>query len=269
VFNPNGVIQTGQGFFVAAKPGMTALNFNNTQRISDHNNQFFRLDNDEQRNTIWLNATNSTGAFSQMAVGYITDATMGVDAFDGKAFADGDMALASVLDNSDYAIQGRALPFGAADVVPLSFRCVAAGNYTIAIDHMIGLFETTSQGIYIKDNLWGITHDLKAAPYSFATAGGASGNRFELVFQDPLAITQPMFNSDMVVVYKANSDLVINTGKVNMKEVKVYDTRGRLLAEKKNVNAAELNIPMDMTNEVLVVKITSENNEIVTKKAVN
>jgi hypothetical protein len=40
VYNPSGIIQTGQGFIVAAKSGMTALNFNNTQRTNNHANQF-------------------------------------------------------------------------------------------------------------------------------------------------------------------------------------------------------------------------------------
>lgn len=215
VVNPEGIIQTGQGFFVAAKPSQTALVFKNTQRVANNTNQFFRNANTEERNTLWLNVTNTVGAFSQMAVGYITDATQGVDIFDGKYFESGDMALNSILDNTDYIIQGRALPFNAADVVPLSFKTATAGSYTIALDHTIGLFET-SQDIFLKDNLANTTHDLKVGSYTFATESGTFNNRFEIVYQTLLAITQATWNSNNVIVYKQNQELVINAGNTVM-----------------------------------------------------
>jgi len=268
VVNPNGVIQTGQGFFVAAKPGQTALNFNNSQRISNFNNQFFRNALTEERNTVWINATNTAGAFSQMAVGYITGATQGVDLFDGKAFADGDMAITSALDNSDYAIQGRALPFDAADVVPLNFRTATAGDYTIAIDHAIGLFGS-GQAVYVKDNLMNETHNLAENPYTFASDAGTFNNRFELVYQETLTTVQPGPDFKNVVVYKQNHEVVINGGSHTIARVAIYDIRGRLLAARDNVNATEIRIPTDGTNGLLVTKITFGDATVVTKKVVN
>jgi hypothetical protein len=268
VVNPNGIIETGQGFFVAAKAGQSSLNFNNTQRVSNFNNQFFRNASTEERHTIWLNATNAMGAFSQMAVGYITDATQGIDLFDGKAFADGDMALTSTLDNEDYAIQGRALPFDASDIVPLGFRAAIAGDYVFSIDHAIGLF-SADQPIYIKDNLMNVMHNLKESNYTFASGAGTFNNRFELVYQETLATTQPQLNASGFIVYKQNHDVVINSGKTVMAKIAIYDIRGRLLVERTNVNATEIKIPTDMTNQVLVIKITSDQNETITKKVVN
>jgi hypothetical protein len=268
VYNPSGIIQTGQGFIVAAKPGMTALNFNNTQRTNNHASQFFRLTDDEERHTVWLNATNDAGMFSQTAVSYVTDATQGIDAFDGQAFADGDMALGSLLDNSAYAIQGRALPFESTDVVPLAFRSATAGAYSIAIDHTLGLFEG-SQAIVIKDNLTNTEHNLKESAYSFATEAGTFNDRFELKFETMLAVNQPVMNENSVVVYKQNQQIVINTGKVKMAKVEVYDIRGSLLIEKHNINASEVKLLSDSTNQVLIVKITADTNETVTKKVIN
>jgi hypothetical protein len=270
VFNPNGIIQTGQGFFVAAKPGQTALNFRNTQRTANTANQFFRnADEDEERHTIWLNATNSEGLFSQMAVGYITGATMDVDMYDGMAFPDGDIALGSWLDNSDYVIQGRPVPFNTADVVPLTFRCANAGNYTITIDHLLGLFEG-SQSIYLKDNLTNAIHDLKASAYDFVSESGIFTSRFELVYQDnPLAVTAQGFNANTVIVYKQSPEIVVNAGKTILSDVKVYDIRGRLIAGKENINAAETRLNVGTANEVLIVKITSDKQETVTRKIVN
>jgi hypothetical protein len=268
VVNPAGIIQTGQGFFVAAKAGQTALNFSNAQRVSNNGNQFFRTGAPEERNTIWLNATNAAGAFSQMAVGYITNATQDVDLFDGKFLEDGNMSLNSILDNSDYVIQGRALPFDAADVVPLSFKTTTAGDYSIAIDHTVGLFEN-GQHIFLKDNFANTIHDLRTTPYAFATESGTFNNRFEIVYQNPLATIEPSFTGNSIIAYKQNQHLVINTGKSIMAEIKVFDIRGRLLVERNHINASEIRIETGNTNEVLIVKITSDEHLTATKKVVN
>ncbi len=268
VFNPNGIIETGQGFFVAAKAGQTSLNFTNSQRISNFGNQFFRASSVEERNTIWLNVTNTSGAFSQMAVGYITDATQEVDLFDGKAFSDGQFSLNSILDNNDYVIQGRALPFTTSDVVPLRFKTTAAGNYTIAIDHMIGLFNG-SQDVFIKDNLDNTTHNLTTSAYDFVSEAGTFDNRFEIVYDSLLAVNQPVFNESDVVVYKQNQQLIIDSGKGIMSKVEVYDIRGRLLIRKNNIDASEIRLNVTAVNQVLIVRITDTQNNMVTKKIVN
>ena len=81
VVNPNGIIRTGQGFIVEALASQTSLNFKNGQRSSDNADQFFRMNNiansptTVETNRFWLNLTNTAGAFSQMAAGYMTDAT--------------------------------------------------------------------------------------------------------------------------------------------------------------------------------------------------
>ena len=74
--DPNGIIQTGQGFFVEAINSATSVTFSNSQRVINNGNQFFKTKAVE-KNTIWLNATNTEGAFSQMAVGYSATATIG------------------------------------------------------------------------------------------------------------------------------------------------------------------------------------------------
>lgn len=269
VSNPNGIIRTGQGFFVEAAGNATTVSFNNGQRSGDNANQFFRTDNEPERNRIWLNATNDAGAFSQMLVGYITDATMGVDdQIDGKYINDGVIALNSIIDNTDYVIQGRPLPFDASDIVPLKFTAATAGNYTIAIDHVDGFF-TGSQDIFLKDNLSGVTHDLKGGAYTFASEAGTSAGRFEIVYQNLLEVNDPGFDENGMVIYKHEGSFVINSGSAIMDTVRVYDVRGRLLLEKKAVNASETTFDAGETNQVLIVKITSDSDATVTKKVIN
>jgi len=270
VTNPNNVIQTGQGFFIEATGNGTNVNFTNAMRIDNHANQFFRTTSSIEKSCIWLNASNSTGSFSQTLVGYMTGATAGVDAkSDGKYINDGAIALTTLIGTTPYAIQGRGLPFDSTDVVPLHFRTSTAGDYTIAIDHVDGLF-LNNQLVYLRDNTTGMINNLSTASYSFAAEAGVFENRFELVYQSALGITIPHFNENQIVIYKnKTNEFIVNTGTTMMATVKVFDIRGRLLQEQKAINAMQTTINCDLTNEVLLVQITSTVGVTVTKKIVN
>lgn len=268
VVSPNGVIQTGQGFFVEALNSATAVVFNNGQRAVNNTNQFFRTKAVE-RNTIWLNATNTTGAFSQMAVGYIADATLGVDKFDGKYYNDGAIALNSVLDNADYVIQGRPLPFDGSDEVPLSFKTTNAGDYTIAIDHVDGLF-AASQDVVLKDNENGTETNLKLGSYTFTAPAGATNSRFSLKYQKTLGVKDSDFDENSVMVYKNFGKTSIKSNGSSIDNVKLYDVRGKLLVENAKVNANEASVESSKyASQVLIVKITLANNKVISRKIVN
>jgi len=268
VVNPNGIIQTGQGFFVEALNSATTLNFDNGQRMANNANQFFKTKENE-RNTIWLNATSASGNFSQMAVSYVTNATQGVDDFDGKYYNDGAIALNSILDNTDYVIQGRALPFDATDEVPLSFTATNAGEYSISIDHVEGLF-SGAQDIILKDNEIGTETDLKTGAYTFIAPAGLSNTRFTLKYQKTLGTTTPVFDENSIVVFKNNGNIHIKSNGTPLNNVKLFDVRGRLIAEKSKINSNETSIEIArFANEVLIVKITSDDNKVVNKKVAN
>lgn len=272
VFNPNGIIRTGQGFFVEALDASTTLVFNNGQRSSDNSDQFFKSNsnvvNDVENNRFWLNLTNTAGEFSQMAAGYMTNATNGVDLYDGKNINTGSVLLNSIIDNTNYTIQGKSLPFNASDVIPLSLKITNAGEYTIAIDHVDGLFSDSSQAIYLKDNLMSTEHNLQLGAYAFTSAAGTFTNRFEIVYQSQLGVENPTFSANNVIVYSQNNDFVINSGNTVMASVKVFDIRGRLLQEKKGINASQTTISGGTANQVLMVQITSEDGVVVTKKVI-
>lgn len=267
---PNGFIQVGQGFLVkaAATPLNGELIFNNTMRtVANSEDQFFRNANIE-RSRIWLNVTTSTGAFGQMLIAYMPTAVNSVDRTDGKYISDGTMALTSWLDNTEYIIQGRA-PFQTSDVVALHFKTPTSGNYSIAIDHVDGLF-LGNQNIYLRDNVLGITHNLKQAAYTFASESGTFNSRFEILYESAtLSVQQTDFTANSVVLYKAESNIVINAGTTILEYVEVFDIRGRLLATVKKINASEVSINVGNVNQVLIVKITSIDGITVSKKTVN
>jgi hypothetical protein len=269
VFDPNDVLQTGQGFFVEASGNGTGLEFNNTMRIDDHANQFFRMQNTVERHRIWLNASNAEGLFSQTLVGYMTNATNDIDyAIDGKHINDGAIALTSLINDETFVIQGRSLPFETTDIVPLQFKATSAGNYTIAIDHVDGLF-LESQPIYLRDLLLGVEHNLKVSEYNFTSEAGTFSNRFEIVYESTLSVSNPILENT-VVVYSKNKTIEINSGSVPMNNVKVFDMRGRLVAEQNDVTTTTISIPLErIANQVLIVQLTAVDGQTISKKVVH
>ena len=281
VFDPNGVIRTGQGFMVEATSTGTALTFRNAQRTTNNENQFFRLNSatnsslttnltSTEGNRFWINLTNSSGAFSQMAVGYTPNATNEADVFDGKNINNGKALLNSIVNNEYYTIQSRALPFQSNDVVLLSCKITDAGTYTISVDHFDGLFSEASQVILLKDKVNGSLTDLKLNPYTFVSEPGLFNNRFEIVYQTTLTTSTPEFSNSNVIVYKnSQNEVVIDSGKTTLKDVRIFDIRGLLIAEKRNLNVSHIVLTVSGNNQVLLVQATSSNNEIVTKKIMN
>ena len=264
---PNGTIQVGQGFIV--KTAGTSLTFTNAMRLGNTSTQFLKTKQIAEPDRIWLNLTNTTGVFSQTLVGYMEGATLGVDnGIDGKCINDAKVSLTSNINNEEYTIQGRPVPFDPSDIVALNFKTDLAGDYTIALDHFDGVF-ANGQDIYLADSKTGIETDLKAAAYTFTAAAGVDNARFSLKYQKTLKVDAPAFNENSVRVYKNNGTLYVNSGAVAMSNIKVYDIQGRLIAEQKNVKATTASIKdLKATHQVLIVKITDEDNNIVTKKVV-
>jgi hypothetical protein len=272
---PNGTIQVGQGFIV--KTAATSLAFTNAMRVANNDNQFFKT-KQVQKDRVWLNLTRpatKTGtidipeAFSQTLIGYMDGATLGVDdGIDGKYINDSEVALTSSINAEEYTIQGRPA-FDPTDVVALNFKTNADGENTIALDHFDGVF-AAGQDVYLVDSKTGTETDLKAGAYTFNATSGIDNTRFSLKYQKTLKVDAPAFNENSVSVYKNNGALYVNSGFVAMSNIKVFDIQGRLVAEQKNLksNTAVFN-NLRAKIQVLIVKITGENNNVVSKKIVN
>jgi hypothetical protein len=269
--NPNGIIQVGQGFLVQAKANATQVVFNNSMRILNNNNQFFKTANSNLSNNdsrVWLKLTNATGDYSQALIGYFDNATLGIDqGIDAKDINDGVIGINSVINNVDYTIQGRPA-FNASDVVPLSYKITTAGTYTISIDQVDGVFAGGTQNVFLRDNVLGTCNNLSSSAYTFTSNPGSFESRFELLYQNSLLsnTATPAFNANYVVIYHQKSDLVINTGVATMSSIKIFNIKGSLLFNKKEINASETRIDIGSTNEVLLVEIVTTEGVKVVKK---
>ncbi|MEL1243785.1 T9SS sorting signal type C domain-containing protein [Flavobacterium sp. DGU11] len=257
------VINPGQGFIVQAT-GST-VHFNNGMRTAVNNGQIFRTAQDESQiavSRLWLNLSGQD-SFSQAAIGYTDMTTLGLDyGWDGKAFVnDGDLTLFSLAGEETLGIQARP-SFDASDVVPMGYQATTAGSYTIAIDHMDGVFET-GQDVYLQDTLLNITHDLKQGGYAFTTEAGITTGRFNILYAQPLSTDNPVLDSNSVIVYKEGNSININSGTVDMTGLSVYDTRGRLLYSAKDINAATTVINgLTAEKQVLIINIATTKGDV-------
>jgi hypothetical protein len=266
---PLGYIAAGQSFFVKSKTGQNAI-FTNSMRIPGNNTQFFKNANSKlEKNRVWLNLTNTQGAFKQLLVGYIEGATDGWDTnYDGiTADANKYLDFYSINGDLKLVIQGRALPFADSDIVPLGYRSAITGDFTIAIDHADGNLST--QPIFLEDKTMGITHDLRAGNYTFTTTTGVFMDRFVLRYKKTLGVEDFEKEENNIIAYVKNKVIKITSYKETLNEVVIYDVSGKMLYDKKKIGNTELQIPnLQLENQVLFVKVTLENGHISTKKIV-
>jgi len=266
---PNGIIQVGQGFFVKATASGT-INFTTAMRVGNNDDQFLRT-TEIEKHRLWLNLTTDTdNDINQIAVAYVEGATQNADTnFDGLSFGNTGSMLSSKIDGADYVIQGRSLPFYSNDVVALGFKAATAGNYKIKLTNKDGLF-LGNQDVFVRDNLMGTEHNIKVSPYVFTSATGTFDARFQLVYTQTLGIPATTFTPNAVIVYKNTDGFHVTTNGIVMKDILVYDISGRLIFKQSNINETTTVLEgLSQIKQVLLLKITSQENETVTVKAIN
>lgn len=252
---PNGEIQIGQGFIVHANGAGNVL-FNNGQRLTVNNGQFFRnVLPLIERHRVWLNLNDATHNYNQILVGYIESATETVDSgIDARLFSTSQTNLYSLINDEKYVIQGRTLPFDVNDEVPLGITIENEGNYTITLDHFDSFFE--NQDVYIWDKRVNVIHNLKSSSYTFSSQAGVFDSRFSLVYtNEMLSLENPFSNLD-AIVYVQNGEIVITTGSELMKDVVVYDISGRKLLTQTAINSSHFTISKKLvTNQIVLIEI--------------
>lgn len=260
---PNGKISSGQGFFAQVFAD-GQISFDNSMRVSGSNTQFFRNANStmSEKHRIWLNLSNSQNKFRQTLIGYVAGATNELDRlYDGTTFTSNEINIYSLVNDSKLVIQGKALPFDQNDVVPVGYSITTAGDYTIAIDHMDGVFEN-NQTVYLKDKLLNVVHDIKTNAYSFATAAGTFDNRFEIVFNANALGTGDLEGNNAVAYVKDNQLHIESV--VNIKEIVIYELSGKKINTITNNDLdTSLSTAFNYPNGVYIIKVMLDNDVIV------
>ncbi|MFY0482387.1 T9SS sorting signal type C domain-containing protein [Flavobacterium sp. PLA-1-15] len=274
---PGNKIGSGQSFFVAGIANGNAT-FNNSMRLLNDNSQFYRPAGGEgvesvtdEKHRFWLNFSGAEGVFSQILLGYLENATNGLDwGYDGKTLSSNQISLYSLLDQEKLAIQAKALPFSDTDAIPLGYKTTKAGTFSISLDQFEGLFY--DQDIFLKDNLLDDVHNLKEEAYTFTSTIGTFHNRFEIIYNNSMPSLKKNHNlSDNIIIYKTTDDvLVINTNSEIIHQIKLYDIAGRLIHLEDGINNSEAyvqNLPQQQ--QLLIIEILTNSNQKTIKKIIH
>lgn len=279
---PTGKIAAGQSFFTTSTIVGGTVTFNNLMRVDGsgnplNNSNFYKTKNPKsklattfEKHRVWLNLSNTQGAFKQTLIGYTTDATNEFDSrFDGESFDGNEFVdFYSINQNKNLVIQGRALPFDQNDEVPLGYRTTINGNFTVNIDETDGLL--SNQEVFLEDKLANKTVNLKQGNHTFNTKAGIFDNRFVLRYTDKtLATTDFNAKENNVLVSIKNKKLQINSFATTIDKVTIFDLLGRQIYQKNKVNNNELLlsdfVPSD---QVLIIKTSLQNGNTVTEKVI-
>ena len=266
---PTKIIAPCQGFIVKTGVGISSLTFTNAMRPNNAvAGQFLKTREVATKDRVWLKLSNTSGTFNQALIAYMDGATTGVDnGIDGEYINDSKVALTSSINAAEYVIQGRPA-FDATDVVALNFKTDVAGDFSISLDQFDGVF-ATGQAVYLVDSKTGIETDLKSGGYNFNAAAGVDNSRFTLKYQKTLKLIDAEFNENSIAVYGKNGSLFIKSSANAISTIRVFDIQGRLLAEQKNVKSTAATVSNLKPNQALIVQVSSEDNQVVTKKVLN
>jgi hypothetical protein len=273
----NGFIPSGQGFFVVKQDGPAATSqvvFNNKMRSATYDNsQFFRMQQPEADDSlrpvrIWLDLIPASGAPYRTLVAYVEGATNEQDRLFDAALTHGGFALFSVQYQNRLSIQGRALPFESTDQVPLGYRTLGSGNYTLAIAHLEGLPEGVQ--VYVLDTQTGIEHLLNASPYTFYATAGEFHDRLVLKYQQQtLSLPGITETPDAVVAMSAPGQIAVKSISTPIKAVEVYDITGRRLLQSTLLNVQEAQLPLSNLRQGLLVRVTLTDGRVYHQKLIH
>lgn len=267
--DPNGFIQIGQGFLVKALS--SELFFNSGMKVPDEfENQFFRYSttNQDVKHRLWLTLTNQNGVFCKLLLGYSSVASNDLDRYDGKYINDSEVVLTSLINNQEFVIQAKALPFSNEDYFSLGLKIASSGEYKIAIEQMDGLF-ADGQLVYLEDTYTATIHPLNESDYVFSSVAGAFNDRFILRFTDEVMNVEQPYDESAISIQTQDNSLIIYSKFTEINSIKIYDLQGRILFNRDQINSKDLFIEsLSKDNQLLIIQIEDQNENTFTKKVI-
>ncbi len=259
---PEKNIGSAQGFLVRAVAG-AQIEFNNSMRITDGNDQFFKSrvvkkkNKEHEKDRIWLNLSTDQGGFNQLLLGFVEGASSGFDrGYDAlKNQGSNKISFYSLLDDKKLAIQGMGR-FESRAEVPLGFDTnVTNRTYTIEVSAVEGNLRAAK--IILHDHYLDMSHDLRNSNYEFEQVDqGSFQDRFSLTFTKEVESERDIaVEKDELVVYNNGDTFRIQASK-RVETVRMYDILGNMILEKHPRNASfEIVEPSSKRGDVLLLQI--------------
>ena len=270
---PDKNIGSAQGFLVRALAEVD-IEFNNSMRIIDSNDQFFKSrvvkkkNKENEKDRIWLNLSTDQGGFNQLLIGFVkgasSDFDRGYDAL--KNQGSNKISFFSLLENKKLAIQGLGLLESSAEV-PLGFDTdLTNRTYTISVSAVEGKLRDAE--IILHDHYLNIPHDLRNSNYVFEQVDqGSFQDRFSLAFTKEVELeSDTVIEKDQFVVYNDGDTFRIQASE-RVETVRMYDILGNMILENHPRNTSfEIVEPSSKRGDVLLLQIIQADQQQKIKK---
>ncbi len=234
--SPDDYIQSGQGFFVESTSSNPTITFTNSMRVASNNSQFFKQGSSNSKHRVWLALSNDSNDYNQLLVGFLPQATDGLDRlYDGKKYkAHPRLSFYSVLDGTDFSIQGlQTLQDEETKVIPLGVDAWTLSNHAIFVDSLDNW--PADYTLHLVDSLLGIQQNLLDQPvYNFTPDSAMSiKDRFYLAVyneKDTVATSNGVeLQKSSVKIYLSQDDVFVESKDANIQSVNVYNISGQIL----------------------------------------
>ncbi len=283
---PTKFIPVGQAFFVEVVNDGN-IEFNNSQRVFKKEvldeSIFFRNSETAEATSTEETAAEtqilrmefgvSSGASRSFVLGFTEDATDGYDyGMDGGLINDPpNDDIGSLLNSQQYVIQAFA-PITPDKEIDLVLQ--ASGNFTYTLKSTEISNFPEDQDLFIKDNLTGGHYNLRSTePYNFTSIAGSFTDRFQVVFQDPAALSTEEFDSDNTLIYvnQIEDKLYVKQLEEQVKQLSITNLLGQTIKTYNAINNQTLENGISisgLSSGVYVISIKTEKNQAINKKVI-
>lgn len=293
---PNQFIPVGQAFFINGKIGSGGnVIYNNNQRdfhkedeIGVSQTTYKIPENQKGYEAHWTDNSNATlekDNYKRVRLGYnyynqnfhrqVLLAFMDEkanseinDGYDALNIDDSPSDMYLLKEENELAIEGEGY-FDTNASYPIGIRNEVAGKISFNIDSLENFDE--SQNVYIFDKETNTYNSIKNTMYEVELPEGTFNDRFVLHFSSMTSKTLGTedFNLKNSIKVIVNNEVTVQSDTALIKTILVYDLLGRKIDSYKKVNAStQLLNQLNKTNSGLILKITLDNDEVISKKII-
>lgn len=265
---PNGSIASGQGFFVQAHSS-GSISFTNSMREGS-NSQFFKSDNKEIIERVWLNATSPRNHVSQILMAFSDSATDGEDwGYDSKRLGSkSDFVFGSIIENETdpFVIQTLDKPaYELNKEVSLSLFTAKAGVTSIEVNNTENLDPNIV--VYLKDYQTGKIQNLTTGPFAvYLNANQNYDSRFTLIFAngtgpDPTSVSS--IEEAYMIVYHYENTIYLNSKKENLESIYITNLNGSIVSKELLNGTTQTQVDVShLRSGMYIAKVTTISNRI-------
>ena len=266
-------ISSGQGFFVKSLANNNTIVIDNSMRVKNENELFYRPSSSnvhsglnsnlipeeitkEEFKQIWLDLKLNNKKVGQTLLGFHNAATNDYDlGLDSEILGLSANNIYSIIPNKKLAIQTKK-SISEEETIPLGILLNETGTHNISINNFTEDFNEYT--VYLIDNKLKSVHNLSFESYNFEAEKGKYDNRFEIRFSKKSNVK---FEENNLHVYN-KSEFKLYSEKFEIKNIQIFDISGKLIKDIHNVNSKEYIFNYNKENNTYILKVILSNGEI-------